>query len=232
MKKSKQPLKRISTARLHGGILPRPCFGRCLSGASAVLFISVLLLIPLPVASAQPLPIGSRLPEPDRVMPDVRGDDHIVGEVVGESGLVLAFWSNSCPWIDRYEDRFLETVNQFSDAGIGFALVNANDPVAMPEDAPEQLVEQAEEGAYTFPYLMDANGALARSLGALRTPEVFVFDDQLRLVYSGAIDDSPAIADAVSNPHLNNALEALVNGEEVSVDRTNAIGCTIKFAPE
>ncbi len=197
-------------------------FTRTLQGLFALLVLSM-------TASAQGIQPGDAMPLSGKSLEDVQGERRSLASVTGDAGLVVLFWANSCPWIDRYEDRVKDLISAYRGRGVGFVLVNSNDMVAFPSESPEQLREQASKSGYGVPYLSDADAAVARAFGAQRAPEVFVFNGENRLVYTGAIDDSPAVASQVSTPHLKNALDALLGGNAVSSATTNAIGCTIKF---
>jgi len=133
--------------------------------------------------------LGKPLPLANRPMLNVDGKQVTLGSLKGEKGLVLSFWSNTCPWVAKYEDRFLALARTYQPKGFSFVVVNANDPKAHPREALEAMKERALQKKYPFPYLVDENSALARALGATRTPHVYVYDASGKLVYVGAIDD-------------------------------------------
>lgn len=149
-----------------------------------------------------------------------------LSEVAGSQGTVLVFWSNRCPWVDRYEGRLQELVEAYERQGVGFALVNANDPSSNPRESLEESRRRAQD--YDIPYLIDEEGRLAEALGASRTPQVFVFDRSNTLVYVGAIDDSPGDPRNVDETYLRDALEAMVQGQDVEVEETEAFGCILR----
>lgn len=164
---------------------------------------------------------------PAATLERVDGTTIQLSEAAGEAGTVIIFWSNQCPWIDRYENRVQQLVGRFQDQGVAFLLVNANDPSAFPQESLEASNDRAS--GYDATYARDDDASLARELDASRTPHVFVFDDDRALVYTGAIDDSPSDPDNVSETYLADVVEALIEGEEVPTSETNAFGCTIKF---
>jgi hypothetical protein len=151
------------------------------------------------------------------------------GALTGPQGTVFLFWSNRCPWISRYEERVQDLVRAFQDQGIRFVRVNANDPADWPQESAAACRARAEERGYAAPYVRDPTAAFARALGATRTPHAFVFDGADRLVYAGAIDDSPADPTAVKTPYLRSALEAVVAGKSPSIAQTEPFGCTLKY---
>ncbi len=175
------------------------------------------------------LPGWAQLPLADRPMPSTDGQQVTLAQLRGARGLVIVFWSNRCPWVDRYEARLKELAEAYEAQGIAFVLVNANDPEAFPQESLEASRQQAQRKNYTMPYLKDEGAALARALGASRTPEVFVFDARNRLVYRGAIDDSPGDASNVQQAYLEAALRALLQGKAPETSKTGAFGCLIRF---
>lgn len=106
--------------------------------------------------------------------------------------------------------------------------INSNDAVSYPADSFPEMVARAAAQAYTIDYLYDEDQSVARALGAERTPEVFAFDADRRLVYHGAVDDNRD-EDAVSAHHLRDALDAMLDGRAPAVDETSAVGCGVKW---
>jgi thiol-disulfide isomerase/thioredoxin len=191
--------------------------------------LSMLALLLLGYGSAhaqpEPMPIGSSMPSATLQQTD--GTTLQLPSASGEAGTVVIFWSNQCPWVDRYENRVIELVNRFQGQGMRFMLVNANDASAFPQESMDAMQERAD--AYPAPYVRDEEAQLAQALGATRTPHAFVFDGDQTLVYTGTIDDSPSGESGVSATYLADALSAIASGEEVPMPQTKAFGCTIKF---
>jgi thiol-disulfide isomerase/thioredoxin len=191
-----------------------------------------LLLGGATTAAAQPeeLPLGSPLPSVEG--PLVRAEDGAevpVSDLTGERATVFVFWSNQCPWVDKYEDRIAALGEQVRGKGVSMVLVNANDASSFPRESLEASREKAASAGYDAVYVRDPDAALATALGASRTPHAFVFDEAQTLVYAGAVDDSPADASSVSKPYLQQAVEAVLAGESISTADTKAFGCMIKY---
>jgi len=172
----------------------------------------------------------AQLPLADRPMPSTDGRSLTLAQLQGSRGLVVVFWSNRCPWVDRYEARLKELAETYEGRGIRFVLVNANDAGAFPQESLEASAAQARRKGYTLPYVRDEGSTLAQALGASRTPEVFVFTAQGRLLYRGAIDDSPGDAANVQQAYLREALEALLQGRQPAITETSPFGCLIRFS--
>ena len=175
-----------------------------------------------PIEPGEPLPtLGPALRQVDGTTVSPRG-------LGGEEGTVFLFWSNRCPWVDRYEDRVQSLAAAFAGQGIRVVRVNANDATEYPAESLEE--SRAESGADApLPYVRDPKARLARALGATRTPHAFVFDDDWVLRYAGAIDDSPSLPAQVEDFFLRDAVQALVSGDEVSTAPKPPFGCTLKL---
>jgi hypothetical protein len=193
-----------------------------------VVVLAAMLVVP--TTSAQEAPVGTSLPLLDRTVQSVDGSSSTVGALRGSRATVLVFWSNQCPWVDRYEERVLATAARYRDQGVNVILVNPNDAGAFPQETAAEGLARAQSGGYApVPYIVDAGSRLATALGASRTPHVYIFDGNNALVYVGGIDDSPGDPANVQKNYLNDALDALLAGRGVGVAQTRAFGCTIKF---
>lgn len=185
---------------------------------------------PVHAQTKERLEIGADMPMPDRPMKNAADSQVSLGTAAGAQGTLVVFWCNSCPWVDRYEDRLVSIAREYQDRGIGVIAVNPNDARAYPDDSFTEMQQQASSGDYPFPYVVDEGSRLARVFGASRTPEVFLFDGQRKLVYTGTIDDNPRTAEGVEKTYVRNALDALIEGNEITEPTTQAFGCTIKWS--
>jgi thiol-disulfide isomerase/thioredoxin len=189
---------------------------------------ALALLAPAALAQ-EALPIGSEIPMAERVMENANGSATSIAQQVRPRGVAVMFWCNTCPWVRRYEDRVSALVREFSDAGVGFIAVNPNDPVAFPGDNFDAMRALVAEAGYPFAYVVDEGSEMARAFGATRTPQIFLFNSDGRLVYEGTIDDSPSDPGEVEQAFFRDALERMIAGEPIQVEKTKAFGCTIKF---
>lgn len=179
--------------------------------------------------AAQPLTVGSSLPaEASGRFAAADGSTVNARDLMGENGLVVAFWSNVCPWTERYAPRLAALARDYVPAGIGFVAVNANDSTRFPEENRDGMQRTAAEHGFTFPYIADEGNALATAFGARNAPQVYFFDAAGVLLYAGAIDDSPADAERVEDAYLREAMDLHLAGQPLEVRQTNAIGCTLK----
>jgi peroxiredoxin len=172
------------------------------------------------------LTIGTEAPQFD--LPGVDGRNHSLDDYADAQVLVLIQSCNHCPYVQAWEGRMIELQREFGDRGVRLVAINSNDARTHPEDSFDEMKARAERQGFNFDYLYDEPQEIARALGSERTPEVFVFDRDRRLVYHGAIDDSRD-EDAVTQRYLRDALEAVLEGQEPDVRDTPPVGCTVKW---
>lgn len=177
----------------------------------------------------EPLALGAEAPVTDLQMKGTDGEMYTLADVRGEKGTLIIFSCNSCPWAVKWERRVAGIGNAYRNKGFGVIVINSNDPARVSEDGFDEMVARAESLAYEFPYVADPTSRVARAFGARRTPEVFLFNADGRLVYHGAIDDNASDANAVEAAYLKDALDALLAGKAISIPETKALGCSIKF---
>lgn len=179
--------------------------------------------------TAAGLNLGDPAPAADVKMKNVDETEISIADVSGESGTLVIFTCNHCPYVKAWESRIAEIGNLYATKNVGVIAINANDPSAYPEDSFEVMQQRAGQHGMKFPYVVDATSSVAQSFGATRTPEVFLFDGAGKLVYHGTIDDNYKDAAKVTKPYLRDALDALVGGKEIPLAETKALGCSIKF---
>jgi peroxiredoxin len=165
---------------------------------------------------------------PSFELPGVDGRTHTLDEYADAPLLALVQSCNHCPYVQAWEDRMIALQREYGPRGFRLVAINSNDVERYPEDSPEDMRKRASARGFNFHYLYDETQAIARELGAERTPEVFLFDRDRDLVYHGAIDDNRAET-GVTQHHLRDAIEALLAGREPEVRDTPAVGCSVKY---
>ena len=176
----------------------------------------------------EPLPLGSAIPKADVKLKDVSGKEKSLKESMKPNGLLVMFSCNTCPVVKKYQSRTLEAAKQASTNQVGVVLLNSNEAYRGKGDGFSDMQVYAKEQGYDFNYLLDTKSAMADLFGALRTPEVFLFDGKGLLVYHGAIDDNSNDASGVTRKHLDIAISELAAGKEISTKKTKSVGCGIK----
>lgn len=146
-------------------------------------------------------------------------------------GFIVIFTCNTCPYAVANEDRIIDLDKEFKDKGYPVIAINPNDPAVQPDDTYELMQKKAKEKGFSFPYLYDTKDKVYAEYGAKKTPHVYILkiEKGLKIVkYIGAIDDNVRGAGEVKNRFVANAVNELLEGKEVTVKETKAIGCSIK----
>jgi len=158
----------------------------------------------------------------------VDGAEHSLEDYDNAEVLVLIQSCNHCPYVQGWEGRIKAIAADYAGRGVRIVAVNSNDSDRYPQDSFDEMVRRAKREEFNFDYLWDEDQSIARALGSERTPEVFAFDRDRRLVYHGAIDDHRD-EHAVEQHHLREALDAVLEGRGPAVADTSAVGCSIKW---
>ncbi|MFQ3181164.1 MAG: peroxiredoxin [Polaribacter sp.] len=144
-------------------------------------------------------------------------------------GFIIIFTCNTCPYSIANEDRIIALDKKYKTKGFLVIAINPNDPVAVPDDSFEKMKVRAQEKGFTFPYLLDVGQKVYPKFGATKTPEVFIVtQDDLKVKYIGAVDNSSRDATKVTERYVENAVDALLSDEKIEKTKTSAIGCSIK----
>ena len=154
------------------------------------------------------LALGTTAPEFS--LPDVvSGKTVDLQSARGLNGLLVMFICRHCPFVKHLEKGLSQLGHDYEGKGIGIVAISSNDAVNYPDDAPKSLAAQAREMGFSFPYLYDETQNVARSLDATCTPDFFLFDKNLKLVYRGQFDDSrPGSNVPITGKDLRSAMEA------------------------
>jgi peroxiredoxin len=159
---------------------------------------------------------------------DTEGAEHTVPLPQAPPATVLVVTCNHCPYVIAWNPRLRAVAEDYAPRGVRFLAINANDPERYPADSPEHMRRFVRDQDWPIPYLFDATQDVARSLGAERTPHVFVLDSEQRLAYRGA-PDSDHQDPAQGAAWLREALDAVLAGERPARAETDARGCSVKW---
>lgn len=178
------------------------------------------------------LAIGSRMPMKDLQMPTTEKGFTSLGKLSSDAGTLVYFTCNHCPYVKAWEARTVKQANKLLDLDISVIAVNSNDPKEYPEDDLDHMIARKARTGMNYPYVIDPASDLARAFGADKTPEFFLFDDNGKLVYRGALDDNAQEPGKVKHNYLLDAVEAMLDEGPIEPQTTKAIGCSIKFRSE
>lgn len=160
----------------------------------------------------------------------VSGRTLSLDQLKSDIATVIMFICNHCPYVKHINKKLVEVSNYYIDKGISFIGINSNDIENYPEDSPENMKKQAKQLGYQFPYLFDETQEIAKAYKAACTPDFFIFDKNLKLVYRGQFDDSrPGNNIPLTGKDLSDALEAILNNKPISSEQKPSIGCNIKW---
>jgi peroxiredoxin len=174
------------------------------------------------------LPLGTVAP--DFELPNVDGRMMDYAATAGPKGTVVMFICNHCPFVKHVADELARLGREYMPRGIGFAAISSNDVSTHPADSPEQMVAEAEERGYCFPYLYDETQEVAQAYQAACTPDFYLFDADRRLVYRGQLDPSRPGGDLpVTGADLRAAIDALHAGQPPLAEQVPSLGCNIKW---
>jgi peroxiredoxin len=174
------------------------------------------------------LPLGTVAP--DFELPNVDGRMVDYAAAAGPKGTVVMFICNHCPFVKHVADQLAILGRDYLTRGIGFAAVSSNDVSSHPADSPEQMVAEADERGYPFPYLYDQTQEVAKAYRAACTPDFYLFDADRRLVYRGQLDASRPGGDVpVTGNDLRAAIDGLLAGGPPAPDQVPSLGCNIKW---
>ena len=175
------------------------------------------------------IPLGKKAPG-FTLFDTESGKDLSLQALKGPTATVIMFICNHCPFVKHINFELVKLGNDYKSKGIGFIAISSNDVAGYPQDGPEQMKLVASQLNYPFPYLYDATQDVAKAYEAACTPDFFIFDGDLSLVYRGQLDDSrPGNDQPVTGADIRNALDHLVQGKPVPTDQKPSIGCSIKW---
>lgn len=184
----------------------------------------------------QTLPIGS--PAPDFSLPGVDGKTYSLKDFASSKILLIVFTCNHCPTAQAYEERIKQLVTDYKSKGVAVVAISPNDPLSVRldelgytdlSDSFEEMKIRAKDIQINFPYLYDGETSEASmKYGPQATPHVFIFDSKRILRYTGRIDDGEKPGTAKTHD-ARNALDAMVAGKPVPVEKTKTFGCSVKW---
>src|SRR6266566_7540084 len=197
---------------------------------------AVLLTSAVQAANPPMLKVGAKAP--DFNLPGVDGKNYSLKDFADAKILVIIFTCNHCPTAQAYEQRIIKLNEDYKDKGVALAAISPNDPLAVRldelgytdlSDSFEEMKIRAKQRGYKFPYLYDGQTqSTAKAYGVVATPHVYIFDQERILRYVGRIDDSDV--KTVKSHDARNAIEALLAGKPVPVEKTKVFGCSTKWA--
>ncbi len=182
----------------------------------------------LTYSSYKVLAKGSRAP--DFSLKATDGKTYGLADFKGKKAILVIFMCNHCPYVVPKMDYFVELQERYEDEGLQVIAINSNDTVNYPEDSFDKMKEYAERYGFNFPYLFDETQETAKAYGAECTPDPFLLDSDLKLIYHGRFDDAHGKAHQKGKTsEMEDAIKQLIAGQEVTVESLPSCGCNIKW---
>ena len=157
------------------------------------------------------------------------GKSYALDDVKGPKGLLVMFICNHCPYVKAVIERVVHDARALQDAGIGVVAIMSNDSVSYPEDSFDNMTKFAREKGFTFPYLLDETQEIARSYGAVCTPDFFGFNAKLQLQYRGRLDSSWNLTRPDPERELLLAMKQIAEKGSTDIAQQPSMGCSIKW---
>lgn len=175
------------------------------------------------------LPLGTKAPEFE-LLDTVSNKTLSLEKLKGKNGTLVMFICNHCPFVVHVNPELSRLGKEYQAKGIGFVAISSNDVANYPQDAPHLMKEKAKALEYSFPYLYDETQEVAKAYDAACTPDFYLFDANLELVYRGQLDDSrPGNGLPLTGSDLRNAMDAVLNEKAIDSNQKPSIGCNIKW---
>jgi len=175
------------------------------------------------------LPLGTEAPD-FNLIDTVTDKLLLLNDVKGEKATLVMFICNHCPFVLHVNSELVKLANEYKKLGIGFVAISSNDVKNYPQDSPELMEKCATDLGYPFPYLYDETQEVAKAYDATCTPDFFLFNSELQLVYRGQLDGSrPSLDKPVTGIDIRNAIDAIIDGNEIDQNQIPSMGCNIKW---
>jgi len=175
------------------------------------------------------LPLGTKAPD-FKLTDTITGEIRTLDELKSEKATLIMFICNHCPYVKHVNKGLVELSRDYSGKGVSFIAISSNDIENYPQDSPDRMREVAIREGYDFPYLYDESQDVAKSYLAACTPDFYLFDGSLKLVYRGQMDDSrPSNGKPVTGRDLRVAIDNILEGTPVPELQIPSIGCGIKW---
>ena len=175
------------------------------------------------------LPLGTNAPE-FNLIDTIDDKQKSLNDLKGNTGTVVMFICNHCPFVIHVNEELVKAANEYASKGVNFIGISSNDVEHYPQDAPDKMKIHALENGYSFPYLYDETQEIAKAYDAACTPDFYLFNANMKLVYRGQLDDSrPENGIPVNGRDLRHALDCLLSNVDIPKLQKPSIGCNIKW---
>ena len=177
------------------------------------------------------MPLGTTAPAFNLLEP-LSGKLKSLAELKGPKGTLVMFICNHCPFVIHIEKALADLGQEYENSDISIIAISANDINTHPQDAPQKMAAKATQLNYRFAYLYDESQNTAKAYQAACTPDLFLFDHDLKCVYRGRFDAStPGNNIPVTGSDVKEAMQCLIKGQSINAQQYPSMGCNIKWKP-
>jgi peroxiredoxin len=188
----------------------------------------MLIVNGMSLTASSMLPLGTKAPA--FTLKDASRKSHALSFDGRAPATLVIFMCNHCPYVIHLKQHLSDFCKAYSAKGVQIFAINSNDPDYRKEDGPETMLADAKQYAYPFPYVIDEAQDVARAYNAACTPDFFLFDHGMKLVYRGQFDSSrPGNGKPITGENLGAAIDAVLAGKPVSQKQLPSMGCSIKW---
>lgn len=165
-----------------------------------------------------------------KLLNTVDDKNYSLSDLKGKKGTVIMFICNHCPFVIHVNNELVKMANEYQQKGINFIAISSNDVENYPQDSPKLMKQLAKDVKYPFPYLFDETQKVAKNYNAACTPDFYVFNNDLKSVYHGQLDDArPGNGKPVTGKDLRNSLSNLLENKPALENQKPSLGCGIKW---
>ena len=169
------------------------------------------------------------LATPFNLLNTLNGEIISLDKLKSTKATVILFICNHCPFVIHINEALVKLANEFQVQGVSFIAISSNDIKKYPADAPELMTEFAKKNGFTFPYLYDEDQSIAKAYGAECTPDLFVYNSEMKLAYRGRFDETRPNMGTATGRDLSQALDSIIETNSFNEEQLPSIGCGIKW---
>ena len=153
-----------------------------------------------------------------------------LNDAKGENGTLIMFICNHCPYVLAVINNVVEDCKELESDGIKSIAIMSNDPSRYEEDSFDNMIKFSKNNDFNFPYLIDETQEVAKTYGAVCTPDFFGYNKDLELQYRGRIRELKNLKPIENgDSELKNAMKMIAKTNNGPNEQFPSMGCSIKW---
>lgn len=165
----------------------------------------------------------------ENVHPNIGKSEMNLQDIMEVNGAIIVFSCLHCPYVIGNISRIEKIAEKATSNGVGFVAINSNAANTVYESDSAENTKIACSKGIPYPFLIDSDQSVSASWGAERTPEFYLINNERNVIYRGRLDDSPKNPNLATTAELDDALSQYLAGNKPNKQRTESIGCSIKW---